>query len=121
MEEGTEIKISKMEVVTLYAPVKLTIYFRFRDDVRLISFWDVISLGKKTTNNNLVDIDAEPVKPTASSPAIIMYTSGSTGNPKVLVRVIPDTDMAGYPAAGYPANNFAGYRIFRLAGYRISG
>ena len=23
--------------------------------------------------------------------------------------VLPDTDMAGYPAAGYPANNFAGY------------
>ena len=44
-------------------------------------------MGKKTTNNNLVDIDAEPVKPTASSPAIIMYTSGSTGNPKGTVSV----------------------------------
>ena len=36
----------------------------FRDDVRLISFWDVISLGKKTANNNLVDVSAEPVPPT---------------------------------------------------------
>ena len=36
----------------------------FRDDVRLISFWDVISLGKKTANNNLADVSAEPVPPT---------------------------------------------------------
>ena len=36
----------------------------FRDDVRLISFWDVISLGKKTANNNLADVSAEPVRPT---------------------------------------------------------
>ena len=28
----------------------------------------------------------------------------------VFLRVVPDTDLAGYPAAGYPANNFAGYR-----------
>ena len=26
-----------------------------------------------------------------------------------LTRVLPDTDLAGYPAAGYPSNNFAGY------------
>ena len=25
------------------------------------------------------------------------------------IRVAPDTDLAGYPAAGYQANNFAGY------------
>ena len=31
-------------------------------------------------------------------------------------RVVPDTNLA-----GYPANNFAGYRISGLAGYRISG
>ena len=31
-------------------------------------------------------------------------------------RVVPDTDLA-----GYPANNFAGYRITGLVGYRISG
>ena len=37
------------------------------------------------------------------------------------IRVVPDTDLAGYPDAGYPANNFAEYRISGLAGYRISG
>ena len=34
-----------------------------------------------------------------------------------VTRVVPDTDLAGYPAAGYPAINFAGYRISG----RISG
>ena len=60
----------------------LKIFFIFRDNVRLISFWDVVSLGKKTANNNLAEVEAEPIPPTAQSPAIIMYTSGSTGNPK---------------------------------------
>ena len=31
------------------------------------------------------------------------------------IRVVPDTDLAGYLAAGYPANNFAG----RPAGYPV--
>lgn len=48
----------------------------FRDDVRLISFWEVASLGKKTSNNNLADVEAEPVHPTPDTAAIIMYTSG---------------------------------------------
>ena len=26
----------------------------------------------------------------------------------IISRVVPDTYLAGYPAAGYPANNFAG-------------
>ena len=30
---------------------------------------------------------------------------------KVKNKVVPDTDLAGYAAAGYPANNFYGYRI----------
>ena len=37
------------------------------------------------------------------------------------IRVAQDTDLAGYPAAGYPANIFAGYpvsgRISGAAGY----
>ena len=38
-----------------------------------------------------------------------------------IIRVAPDTELAGYLAAGYLANNFAGYRISGLAGYRIFG
>ena len=29
----------------------------------------------------------------------------------IVIRVAPDTEMAGYPAAGYPANLFSGYPI----------
>ena len=55
----------------------------FRSDVRLISFWDVVSKGKRTaSNNNLPDMERETVPPSPSTPAIIMYTSGRTGNPK---------------------------------------
>ena len=32
-------------------------------------------------------------------------------SPNAEIRVVPDTDLSGYPAAGYPDNNFAGYRI----------
>ena len=60
-------------------PIRRTKTQGFRDGLQLISYWDVISLGKKTGNNNLENVDAEPVPPKEETPAIIMYTSGSTG------------------------------------------
>jgi len=73
---------SVKQIIFMDNPIKRTNITGFRDDVRLVSFWDLISLGKKTANNNMADVEAEPVPPTASSTAIIMYTSGSTGLPK---------------------------------------
>lgn len=73
-------------IVYMENPIKRTDVTGFRDDVRLISFWDVISLGKKTQcNNNLDEVTAEPVSPSSDTPAIIMYTSGSTGTPKGVI------------------------------------
>ena len=42
-------------IVYMENPIKKTDVTGFRDDVRLISFWDVISLGKKTQCNNNLD------------------------------------------------------------------
>jgi len=68
-------------------PIHRTITSGFREGVQIISFWDVVSRGKKTVNNNMADTEweAEPVTPSAETPAIIMYTSGSTGTPKGVV------------------------------------
>jgi hypothetical protein len=43
---------------------------------RILNFWEVVALGKKSANNNMADVDVEAVPPTPDSPCIIMYTSG---------------------------------------------
>ena len=45
--------------------------------LRIVNFWEVVTMGKKSTNNNIIDVDVEPVLPTPDSPCIIMYTTGT--------------------------------------------
>jgi len=74
-------------IVYMDNPIHRTVTTGFREDVEVISFWDVVARGKKTANNNMADLgwEAEPVRPSPDTPAIVMYTSGSTGTPKGVV------------------------------------
>jgi len=74
-------------IVYMENPIHRTPTTGFREGVTLISFWDVVSRGRKTVNNNMAgeEWQAEPERPTAETPAIVMYTSGSTGTPKGVV------------------------------------
>jgi len=56
----------------------------FRSDLKIISFEDAVKLGKDKTNSDESD-ELKSSYPTPSSTVIIMYTSGSTGNPKGVI------------------------------------
>jgi len=73
------------KIIYFENPLKKTDVSGYREDVKLISFWDIVSLGKKNANNNNDELNTDPVPPTPESPCIIMYTSGSTGTPKGVI------------------------------------
>ena len=66
-------------IVYMENPIHRTPVTGFREGVTLISFWDVVSRGRKTVNNNMSgeEWQAEPERPTAETPAIVMYTRSS--------------------------------------------
>ena len=79
--------LPKFKNILNFTPhVKKIVYFEnslrktdvegYRADVKLVSFWDIVALGKKNSTNNNMDLCTEPIPPTPDSTCIIMYTSG---------------------------------------------
>ena len=63
------------------------------------------------------NIGLKPLTFQQKSILLIVQTRGKTPKFNFEFRVVPDTYLAGYPAAGYPVNNFA---KFRISGSKIS-
>ena len=42
---------------------------------------------------------------------LFLNVDGMRSGQDIWTRVAPDTDLAGYPATGYPANIFTGYPV----------
>ena len=81
--------LPKFKNILNFTPhVKKIVYFEnslrktdvegYRADVKLVSFWDIVAMGKKNSTNNNMDLCTEPIPPTPDSTCIIMYTSGKT-------------------------------------------
>jgi len=73
------------KIIYFENPIKKTNVSGYKEDVKLVSFWDMVAMGKKNVNNNNGETNTDPIPPTAESPCIIMYTSGSTGTPKGVI------------------------------------
>ena len=68
LSDGDRVK----RIVYFEWPVRQADRAGLRPGLQLTSYWDCLSLGRKTANNNLCEVEPQP--PTADTPAIIMYT-----------------------------------------------